>query len=194
MFYTLPQLSYDFSALEPHIDTRTMEIHHGKHHAAYVAKLNEVVGKHETLQKEELPKLLGDLDVLPIPDGDKTILRNNGGGHLNHTLYWSIMGPNKEIDEELTARIKTTFGSIATFKEQMNQAGLARFGSGWVWLVEKPNKTLAIYATANQDSPYMTDDIPIIGIDVWEHAYYLKYQNLRADYLNAWWNVCTVIE
>lgn len=194
MTYTLPELPYDFSALEPHIDTKTMHIHHGKHHATYVAKLNEVLAKYEVLQSRELIDLISNLDSLDIPDSDKTALRNNGGGHLNHSLYWTLMGPEKTIDEVLSSRIKSTFGSLESFKQEMQAGGLARFGSGWVWLVENAQKELKIYSTSNQDSPYMTGDTPLIGIDVWEHAYYLKYQNLRADYLSAWWSVCKVIE
>ncbi len=193
MTITLPELTYDFSALEPHIDTKTMQIHHGKHHATYIAKLNEVLAKHEALQNRELIDLVSNLETLDIPQADKTALRNNGGGHLNHSLYWTLMGPEKAVDEALVSRIKSTFGSLESFKQEMQAGGIARFGSGWVWLVENAQKELKIYSTPNQDSPYMTGDTPLIGIDVWEHAYYLKYQNLRADYLTAWWSVCKVI-
>ncbi|QQS44294.1 superoxide dismutase [Candidatus Roizmanbacteria bacterium] len=193
MSYQLPDLPYDFSALEPHIDSRTMEIHHGKHHAAYVAKLNAVVEKYPELQGKELIDLMKDFESLSISEADKTAFRNNGGGHLNHSLFWEIMGPEKEIDEGLTERIKSTFGSVDSFKEEFSNAAANRFGSGWAWLVDS-NGELKIYSTPNQDSPYMQGDTPIIGLDVWEHAYYLKYQNLRPDYIKAWWNVLKVLE
>lgn len=193
MSYQLPDLSYDFSALEPHIDARTMEIHHGKHHAGYVAKLNAVVEKNPELQGKELIELMKSFDSLSISEADKTAFKNNGGGHLNHSLFWEIMGPEKEVDEELTERIKATFGSVDSFKEEFSNVAVNRFGSGWAWLVDSQGE-LKMYSTANQDSPYMQGDTPIIGLDVWEHAYYLKYQNLRPDYIKAWWNVLKVLE
>ncbi len=193
MTHQLPELPYDFSALEPHIDARTMEIHHGKHHAAYVAKLNAVVESNPELQNKELIELMKNFDSLHISEADKTTFRNNGGGHLNHSLFWEIMGPEKEIDEELAERIKSTFGSVESFKEEFSNAAANRFGSGWAWLVDSKGE-LKVYSTPNQDSPYMQGDTPIIGLDVWEHAYYLKYQNLRPDYIKAWWNVLKVLE
>lgn len=193
MSYQLPDLPYDFNALEPHIDARTMEIHHDKHHGGYVAKLNAVVEKNEELQGKELVELMKNFDSLSVSEADKTAFRNNGGGHLNHSLFWEIMGPEKEVDEELAERIKSTFGSVDSFKEEFSNAASTRFGSGWAWLVDS-NGELKIYSTANQDSPYMKGDTPIIGLDVWEHAYYLKYQNLRPDYIKAWWNVLKIVE
>jgi len=193
MSHQLPDLPYDFSALEPHIDTQTMHIHHDKHHAAYIAKLNAVVEKNPSLDGKDLIELMKSVDTLGLSDGDKTAFINNGGGHLNHSFFWEIMSPEKKIDEALQERIKSTFGSVASFKEEFGNAGLNRFGSGWAWLVDS-NGTLKIYSTPNQDSPYLKGDTPLIGLDVWEHAYYLKYQNLRPDYIKAWWNVLKVLE
>jgi Fe-Mn family superoxide dismutase len=170
-----------------------MEIHHDKHHAAYIAKLNVVVDANPELQGVELTELMKNIENLGITEADKKAFQNNGGGHLNHSLFWEIMGPEKQIDEDLTERIKSTFGSVAAFKEEFSNAATTRFGSGWAWLVDSDSQ-LKIYSTANQDSPYMNGDLPIIGLDVWEHAYYLKYQNLRPDYIKAWWNVLKVLE
>jgi len=192
MTHQLPDLPYDFSALEPHIDARTMEIHHDKHHAAYVTKLNAVVENNAELQGKDLVELMRRFDSLSLSEEDKTTFRHNGGGHLNHSLFWEIMGPAKEIDEELMERIKSTFGSVDSFKEEFSHAAANRFGSGWAWLVDSKGE-LKIYSTANQDSPYMQGDTPIIGLDVWEHAYYLKYQNQRPAYIDAWWNVLKLI-
>lgn len=192
MTYQLPQLTYDFNALEPHIDAQTMQIHHDKHHAGYIAKLNAVVEKNESLQNKDLVELMKSVDSLSLSDSDRSAFVNNGGGHLNHSFFWEIMGPKKQVDEELTARISSTFGSVDSFKEEFSNAAATRFGSGWAWLVES-NGELKIYSTANQDSPYLTGDTPIIGLDVWEHAYYLKYQNLRPDYIKAFWNVLKLI-
>jgi Fe-Mn family superoxide dismutase len=193
MYATLPNLKYDYSALEPHIDTKTMTIHHTKHHALYVEKLNGVIEKNKELESQNIQDLLKNINNLKISEGDKTILRNHGGGHLNHTLFFDIIGPEKAIDENLTARIKNDFSSVETLKEELTQTALNRFGSGWAWLVDS-NGTLKIYSTPNQDSPYMQGDTPIIGIDVWEHAYYLKYQNLRADYIKAFFKVLKILE
>lgn len=193
MYATLPELDYDITALEPFIDARTMQIHHDKHHALYVDKLNSVMDKHAELSKTDLKDLMKNLTELKIDEADKTLIKNHGGGHLNHSLFWSILGPNKEIDEVLTQKIMDQFSSITNFKSELTQAGLNRFGSGWAWLVESSGK-LKIYSTANQDSPYLQGDTPLIGIDVWEHAYYLKYQNLRADYIEAFFKVLKIIE
>jgi Fe-Mn family superoxide dismutase len=188
MSHQLPSLPYDFAALEPHIDAQTMQIHHGKHHAAYVNNLNAAIEKHPSLAGKSAEELIKNLAA--IPEDIRTAVRNNGGGHVNHTMFWEIMGPGKggapngPISEAITA----TFGGFDAFKEQMNKAGVGRFGSGWAWLVDAGGK-LAIESTANQDSPLMEGKKPILGIDVWEHAYYLKYQNRRPDYLAAWWNV-----
>jgi Fe-Mn family superoxide dismutase len=188
MSHQLPPLPYDFAALEPHIDAQTMQIHHGKHHAAYVNNLNAALEKHESLQGRSAEDLIRDLAA--VPEDIRTAVRNNGGGHVNHTMFWEIMGPGKggaptgAIGEAITS----TFGSFDAFKEQLNKAGVGRFGSGWAWLVESNGK-LSIESTANQDNPIMEGKKAILGVDVWEHAYYLKYQNRRPDYLAAWWNV-----
>lgn len=193
MKHILPKLSYEYNALEPHIDAATMEIHYTKHHQTYVDKLNAVLDKHADLQDKPLEELMRSLDTLSVSDADKTALRNNGGGHLNHTFFWSIMGPSKKVDEKLVERIKKTFGSVDTFKEEFANNALNRFGSGWSWLVEDENHELKAYSTPNQDSPYLQGHTPLIGLDVWEHAYYLKYQNKRPDYVKSWWNVLTLI-
>jgi Fe-Mn family superoxide dismutase len=188
MSHQLPPLPYDAAALEPHIDAQTMQIHHDKHHAAYVNNLNAALEKHPSLQSKSAEDLITNLSA--VPEDIRTAVRNNGGGHVNHSMFWQIMGPGKggaptgAIAEAITA----TFGGFDAFKEQMNKAGAGRFGSGWAWLVEAGGK-LAIESTANQDNPLMEGKRPIFGIDVWEHAYYLKYQNRRPDYLAAWWNV-----
>ena len=188
MSHTLPALPYDAAALEPHIDAQTMQIHHGKHHAAYVNNLNAALEKHPGLQGKSVEELVQNLAA--VPEDIRTAVRNNGGGHINHTMFWQIMGPGKggaptgAIGEAITA----TFGSFDTFKDLMNKAGVGRFGRGWAWLVDAGGK-LSIESTANQDSPLMDGKRPILGIDVWEHAYYLKYQNRRPDYLAAWWSV-----
>jgi Fe-Mn family superoxide dismutase len=187
MAHQLPPLPYDAAALEPHIDAQTMQIHHGKHHAAYVNNLNAALEKHPDLAGKSADDLIGNLSA--VPEAIRTAVRNNGGGHVNHTMFWQIMGaakggaPTGAIADALAA-----FGGFDAFKEQMNKAGVGRFGSGWVWLVDAGG-TLAIESTANQDNPLMEGKRPVFGIDVWEHAYYLKYQNRRPDYLAAWWNV-----
>ena len=188
MAHELPPLPYDYKALEPHIDEQTMRIHHDKHHAAYVNNLNAALEKHPQQQQKRIDELLGGINSLP--EEIKTAVRNNGGGHANHTMFWEIMGPGKGGNPTgaIADAIQSTFNSFDAFKEQMNKAGAARFGSGWVWLIDAGGK-LAIESTANQDSPIMEGKKPIVGIDVWEHAYYLKYQNRRPDYLAAWWNV-----
>jgi Fe-Mn family superoxide dismutase len=186
--HELPKLPYAFDALEPHIDARTMEIHHDKHHAAYVTNLNKALEAHPELQGKSAEDLVRDLNALP--EGIRGAVRNHGGGHLNHTLFWEIMGPGGggSPSGELAASIDQAFGSLATFKEKLSAAAMGQFGSGWGWLVMKGGK-LEIIARPNQDSPLMDGATPLLGVDVWEHAYYLKYQNRRADYLQAWWNV-----
>jgi superoxide dismutase, Fe-Mn family len=188
MSYALPSLPYDFAALEPHIDAQTMQIHHGKHHAAYVNNLNAALEKQPDLQGKSAEDLIKQLGA--VPEAIRTAVRNNGGGHVNHTMFWQIMGPGKggAPTGQIAQAITNTFGGFDSFKDQMNKAGAGRFGSGWVWLVEAAGK-LAIESTANQDNPIMDGKKAIFGIDVWEHAYYLKYQNRRPDYLAAWWNV-----
>ena len=187
MAYTVPDLAYPFDALEPHIDARTMEIHHDKHHAAYVTNLNAAL-EGTPFAEQSLDTILTSLDS--IPEDKRMAVRNNGGGHANHTLFWEIMGPNGGGDPsgDLGDAIADAFGGVSELKAAVNDAGVKRFGSGWTWLVHD-GTGLAVYSTANQDSPLMTDDVPLLGIDVWEHAYYLKYQNKRADYITAWWNV-----
>ena len=188
MSHQLPPLPYDAAALEPHIDTQTMQIHHGKHHAAYVNNLNAALEKHPDLQGKTPEDLIKHLNT--VPDDIRVAVRNNGGGHVNHTMFWQIMGPGKggAPTGQIAEAINATFGNFDTFKEQMNKAGVGRFGSGWAWLVSSGGR-LSIESSANQDNPMMDGKHPVMGIDVWEHAYYLKYQNRRPDYLAAWWNV-----
>ena len=189
MPHTLPPLPYPTNALEPHIDAQTMEIHHGKHHAAYVNNLNAALEKAPELANKSLDELLKNLNA--VPEAVRTAVRNNGGGHWNHTLFWQSMTPNGggAPSGKLAEAINAAFGDFEKFKEQFNAAGVARFGSGWVWLVKEGGK-LAITSTPNQDNPIMDGKpAPLLGNDVWEHAYYLKYQNRRPDYLKAWWNV-----
>ena len=187
MAHELPSLPYSHDALAPHIDARTMEIHHGKHHAAYVTNLNKALGGHADLEQKSIVELLSDLAA--VPEGARTAVRNNGGGHFNHSLFWKIMGPGGggEPSGELADAIGSTFGSFDDFKTKVNQAGATRFGSGWTWLYVKGG-ALEIGSTPNQDSPIMEGGKPVLGIDVWEHAYYLNYQNRRPDYIQAWWN------
>ncbi|MDI3328562.1 MAG: superoxide dismutase [Alicyclobacillaceae bacterium] len=189
MAHQLPPLPYAYNALEPYIDELTMQIHHDRHHATYVNNLNAALEGHPDLQAKSIEDLLRGIDS--VPENIRTAVRNNGGGHANHTLFWEIMGPNAggEPTGDLAAAINSTFGSFEAFKDQFTKAALGRFGSGWAWLVVKPGGKLEITSTANQDSPYMDGDTPILGLDVWEHAYYLKYQNKRPDYVAAWWNV-----
>ena len=188
MAYTLPDLPYAQDALEPHIDARTMEIHHGKHHNTYVTNANAALEGKSDLESMSVEELLSNFDK--VPDDIKTAIRNNAGGHANHSLFWEIMGPNGggEPSGELGDAINSTFGGFDKFKEQFKAAATGRFGSGWAWLVVN-NGNLEITSTANQDSPLMDGKTPILGLDVWEHAYYLKYQNLRPNYVDAWWNV-----
>jgi Fe-Mn family superoxide dismutase len=185
----LPPLPYDAAALQPTIDAETMNLHHDKHHAAYVNKLNEALQQNPDFQQMSLVELLQTLDRLP--DSIRGTVRNNGGGHLNHSMFWQIMAPNAggEPTGEIGEAIAQSFGSFDQFKQQFNQAGIGQFGSGWVWLVRDPQGTLRITTTPNQDNPVLQGMSPILGNDVWEHAYYLSYQNRRADYLNSWWNI-----
>lgn len=189
MAYTLPPLPYAFDALEPHIDARTMEIHHDKHHAAYVNNLNNALKDHPELSAKPVNDLIADLSV--VPEGIRTAVRNNGGGHSNHTFFWEIMGPGKGGVPvgKLAEAINKTFGSFDEFKAKFEAGGIGRFGSGFVWLIVNKQGGLEIVSTPNQDSPIMDGNKPVIANDVWEHAYYLHYQNRRPDYLKAWWNV-----
>ncbi|EOD6223859.1 superoxide dismutase [Enterococcus hirae] len=188
MTYTLPDLPYAFDALEPYIDEETMHLHHDKHHNAYVTNLNAAIEKHPELGEKTIEELLSDMDA--VPTDIKTAVRNNGGGHANHSFFWKIMAPNAggEPTGAIKEAIDEAFGDFATFKEEFKKAAAGRFGSGWAWLVMENGK-LAITSTANQDSPLMEGKTPILGLDVWEHAYYLKYKNVRPDYIEAFWNV-----
>jgi Fe-Mn family superoxide dismutase len=187
--FTLPPLPYDYGALEPHIDTQTMQIHHDKHHAAYVTNLNNALKDHPDLQSKSIEDLIRGINS--VPEAIRTAVRNNGGGHINHTMFWEIMKPGggSQPTGGLAQAIQSKFGGVDALKQQVNDAGVKRFGSGWAWLVVDGGGNLAVISTANQDSPLMEGQTPILGVDVWEHAYYLKYQNRRPDYLNTWWNV-----
>lgn len=187
--FALPDLPYDYAALEPHIDEQTMRIHHDKHHAAYVNNLNAALEKHSELQYDSVEALLRDFDK--VPEDIKTAVRNNGGGHANHTLFWEVMKPggSNQPTGALGQAIDSAFGGFSQFKEKFANAGKGRFGSGWAWLVTGGDGTVQVTDTANQDSPLMSGQTPLLGLDVWEHAYYLKYQNRRPDYIDAWWNV-----
>ena len=189
MAHELPQLPYAYNALEPHIDETTMRIHHDKHHGAYVTNLNAALEKHANLQGKSVDDLLRGINT--VPDDIRTAVRNNGGGHANHTMFWEIMRPGgpAQPSGRLLEAINGTFGSVTVFKDTLAKAAMARFGSGWAWLVQAADGKLSVESTANQDSPLMEGKWPVFGIDVWEHAYYLKYQNRRADYVGAWWNV-----
>jgi len=189
MAFELPPLPYSYDALEPYIDTQTMQLHHDKHHAAYVNNLNAALKEHASFASLSIEELVIRLNA--VPEGVRTAVRNNGGGHINHTMFWQIMGPNAggTPTGELAQAIKAKFGSFDAFKAAFNDAGVKRFGSGWAWLVLDQAGKLAITSTANQDNPLTDGLYPIMGNDVWEHAYYLKYQNRRPDYLAAWWNV-----
>ena len=188
MAHTLPALPYDFAALEPHIDSQTMQIHHGKHHQAYVTNLNAALDKHPELHNKVLDDLIKNINS--VPDDIKAAVRNNGGGHWNHSFFWKLMGPNAggAPSGAVANAINSAFGDFEKFKTAVNQAGTTRFGSGWAWVIDNGGK-LEVMSTPNQDNPLMEGKKAILGIDVWEHAYYLKYQNRRPDYLGAWWNV-----
>jgi len=189
--HVLPQLPYDFAALEPHIDAQTMQIHHGKHHQAYITNLNTALNKHPELSSQSVEELLRGINS--VPEDIRTAVRNHGGGHHNHSLFWTIMAPagkggGGEPTGALADAIRKAFGDVAKFKEQLGTAATSQFGSGWAWLT-LANGKLEVASRPNQDSPLMDNKTPILGLDVWEHAYYLKYQNRRPDYVTAWWNV-----
>jgi superoxide dismutase, Fe-Mn family len=188
MAHSLPSLPYDFNALEPYIDAQTMQIHHGKHHQGYVNNLNAALAKHPELEQKSLEELLRGISS--IPEDIRTAVRNNAGGHHNHSLFWTIMAPKAggEPSGKVGEAIGKAFGDFAKFKEAFTTAAATRFGSGWAWLVKSGGK-LEVLSTANQDSPLMDGKVPLLGLDVWEHAYYLKYQNRRPDYIGAWWNL-----
>jgi Fe-Mn family superoxide dismutase len=189
MPHELPKLPYNYDALEPHIDARTMEIHHTKHHQTYVNNLNAALEKHPALQAKSVEDLIKDLNA--VPEDIRTAVRNNGGGHLNHSMFWHMMSQHGggEPKGNLASVIKSSFGDFAGFKDQFSKAATGRFGSGWAWLCLDKGGKLIINSTPNQDNPISDGLKPILGLDVWEHAYYLKYQNRRADYITAWWNV-----
>ncbi len=189
MAHKLPELPYSYDALEPYIDARTMEIHHTKHHAGYVKKLNAALEKYPKLAGYTLEELLRNLES--VPEDIRTAVRNNGGGHYNHSLFWRIMGPNAGGNPrgELLDAIVKTFGSFEEFKERFSKAAATRFGSGWAWLAVTRFGDLVVFSTPNQDNPVMMGIVPVLGLDVWEHAYYLKYQNRRTEYIENWWNV-----
>jgi Fe-Mn family superoxide dismutase len=187
--FELPDLGYPHDALEPHIDARTMEIHHGKHHAGYTSKLNAALEGHPDLHGKSAEELIANLDALP--DDIRVAVRNNGGGYVNHSLFWDVMSPGgaAEPSGELASALDSTFGSFDAFKEKLEATAGGQFGSGWGWLAVDGDGKLSVFSTPNQDSPHMKGLTPILGVDVWEHAYYLHYQNRRPDYLTAWWNV-----
>ncbi|HXY14063.1 MAG TPA: superoxide dismutase [Terriglobales bacterium] len=189
MAHELPPLPYDYSALEPTIDTQTMKLHHDMHHAAYVKNLNAALEKYPNLQSKKVEELLRDLNA--VPEDIRTTVRNNGGGHMNHSMFWKIMKPKGggEPSGHIAEIISKSFGSFKDFQAKFNDAGAKQFGSGWAWLVGKSNGEFQVISTANQDNPISQGLFPIMGNDVWEHAYYLKYQNRRPEYLAAWWNV-----
>jgi Fe-Mn family superoxide dismutase len=195
MAHTLPELGYAYDALEPHIDAKTMEIHHSKHHQAYVTNLNNAIAGKPELEAKSICELIGDLSA--VPEDIRGAVRNNGGGHFNHSFFWKLIAPGgaKAPSGELAAAIDKAFGSFDAFKEAFAKAGATRFGSGWAWLIKKDDGSLVVASTANQDAPCMgtaiagVDGRPILALDVWEHAYYLNYQNRRPDYITAFWNV-----
>ncbi len=189
MAYELPPLPYAYDALEPHIDQQTMQLHHDKHHQAYITNVNTALASHPDLANMPVEQLIGNLNQ--VPEDIRTAVRNNGGGHANHTLFWQVMGPNAggQPSGALADAINQTFGNFDAFKEQLGKAATTRFGSGWAWLSADSGGKLQIESTANQDSPLMEGRTPLLGLDVWEHSYYLKYQNRRPEYIGAWWNV-----
>src|SRR3989344_2178613 len=203
MKHILPKLPYDYDALEPYIDAQTMQLHHTKHHQTYIDKLNAALEKYPDLQDKSVEELLKNLKTLAVDEKDRTAIRNHGGGHINHSLFWQIMGPvspeasrggpKKETDQKLVADINSTFGSIEDFKKEFTQTASTLFGSGWAWLARDEAGKLHLHAMPNQDSPYLHGHTPVIGLDVWEHAYYLKYQNKRPEYIEAWWKVLKLI-
>jgi len=193
----LPKLNYAFDALEPYIDAKTMEIHYTKHHQAYFDNFKKAIQNYPELLEMTAIKIVTDINklgtTLNIPASDLQKIKNHGGGYLNHNLYWSIMGPEKELNETLIKKINAEFGSVENFKGQFNETAGRHFGSGWAWLVEDSENKLKIYTLPNQDSPYTLGDEPLIALDLWEHAYYLKYQNRRPDYIENWWQVVKII-
>lgn len=193
MTYELPKLPYESNALEPYIDAKTMVIHHTKHHQTYINNLNTVLEKYPALADQKLEDLLKNLDSQPFEEKDKTFFRNNAGGHVNHSLFWTIMDPQKTVDTVLKAEVEKTFGSLEEFKIVFAESAIKQFGSGWAWLARDKGGKLLVYSLPNQDSPHLKGHTPIIGLDVWEHAYYLTYQNRRAEYIENWWNILKLL-
>ncbi len=189
MKHTLPKLTYDYDALEPYIDAKTMEVHYSKHHQAYTDKLNGVLEKYPALQEKNAEDILKEIDKLEVSDADRTAIRNNGGGYVNHSFFWTMMSPKKEVDQKLAEEVTATFGSFEEFKKLFSDTAASRFGSGWAWLARDAAGKLLVYSTGNQDSPLSLGQTPIVALDVWEHAYYLKYQNRRPEYIDNWWHV-----
>jgi superoxide dismutase, Fe-Mn family len=193
MKFELPKLDYAYDALEPHIDAKTMEIHHTKHHQAYLDKFNAVLEKNPQLKYDSAEEILMNLNSLEVSDDDRKALRNHGGGFVNHNFFWKLMSQEKQVDGSLAEEIKKAFGSVEDFKTKFSSAAAGHFASGWVWLVRDETKKLKIYSLQNQDSPLIIGHQPILCNDLWEHAYYLKYQNKRAEYIENWWNVVKLL-
>jgi Fe-Mn family superoxide dismutase len=193
MKHLLPELKYSFDALEPWIDSKTMEIHYGKHHQGYADKMNAILEKYPELSDKNPIELMKGLEGLSMDEKDKLGFKNSGGGYINHSLFWEVMGPKKGINKPLADEIASVFGSIGEFKNKFSDLAVSHFGSGWAWLVRNKSGVLEIYSTQNQDSPLLKGDEPLMCLDVWEHAYYLKYQNRRAEYVQNWWNVLRII-
>jgi len=191
--FVLPKLTYDYDALEPYVDAQTMDLHYNKHHSAYLNNFNAVIEKYKDLQAMTAEDIVKNLNTLSVSEEDRKKIRNHGGGFINHALFWEMMSPKKEIDEKLVLDINNTFGSAEEFKKLFTNAATSVFGSGWAWLVKDENNALKVYSTTNQDSPLTLGHIPLIALDVWEHAYYLKYQNRRGDYIENWWHVLKLI-
>jgi superoxide dismutase, Fe-Mn family len=193
MKYKLPTLEFGYTELEPYLDAKTVEIHYTKHHQAYLDNLNNLLSAYPETQKVSLEDALRDFPVLKMKEADKTKFKNNAGGYLNHNLYWKIIGPEKHIDETLVNGIKKEFGSMEQFKQLFTETATTHFASGWAWLVHDEYNKLKVYSLPNQDSPYLMGHIPILALDLWEHAYYLKYQNRRAEYISNWWNILKLV-
>ncbi len=191
--FKLPELPYYYDALEPHIDATTMEIHYSKHHQAYCDNFNKVLENYPELQNKTAEDILRELNTLNVSEEDRKKIQNHGGGYVNHNIFWVSMSPEKQIDEDLLTEIKEVFSSLEEFKERFSNSAKSQFGSGWTWLVRNKEGKLEVYSLPNQDSPYTLGHEPIFNLDVWEHAYYLKYQNKRPDYVEAWWNILSFI-
>ena len=194
MKYELPKLDYSYEALEPTIDALTMETHHSKHHQGYIDKANAILEKYPNLADKTLEEIFGNIDSFGLEEADKKGLLNNGGGVINHNIFWQSMSPQKQVDENLEKEIEETFGSVDEFKTKFSDVAKTQFGSGWAWLVRNGQGKLEVYSLPNQETPYALGHTPIMNLDVWEHAYYLKYKNKRPDYVDAWWQVCKIIK